>query len=422
MPAHRSLSAALMLFVAFGALQPSWVVAGELPRGPAVGDMELSPFYRWDAALPGRAGVMLRKEPASEQQEMTAAAEALRILHTSTDVRWRSGQVPVSGLLYLPRGRPPAGGWPLLAWAHGTLGIADVCAPSWTGVRARDASYMNRWLAAGFAVVATDYQGLGGPGPHPYLYWQAEGRSVLDSVRAALADRPGLISNQVLISGQSQGSGAALGAAKLAREYAPELKILGVIATGVNTTFPDGPVSLPRRNSANLFLSLASGGLRDGGPRVEDIVTPQGRQLLDRAREACTKEIGLLARELKAGALGDTLSISMDQLAAIRIPVTDMEMGPTGAPVLIGTGLSDATTTPILQYAAVSALCASGNTVVWKRYAGLGHDGAMHGSFDHSLAFARKLLGGETVASDCSDISQPGPPGALDPKAPFNLD
>jgi hypothetical protein len=424
MPFRRSLSAVLaaMLLMAFGALQPSSVAAGELPRGATAGDMDLSPFYRWDTPLPDKPGTLLRTEPMPDQREMTAAAKAMRILYTSTDVRWRSGQVPVSGILYLPKGRPPAGGWPLLAWGHGTLGIADICAPSWTGVRARDAVYMNRWLAAGFAVVATDYQGLGGPGPHPYLYWRAEGRSVLDSVRAALADRRSPISNRVLIAGQSQGSGAALGAAKLAHDYAPELKVLGVIATGVNVAFPDGPVALPPRESSNLFLSLASGGLRDGGPRIEDIVSPRGQRLLDRAREACTKEIGLLARELKAGSLGDALSISMDQLAAIRIPVTDMEMGPAGAPVMVGTGLSDATTTPMRQYAAVSALCASGNTVVWKRYAGLGHDGAMHGSLDDSLAFARKLLGGETAGSDCADISQPGPPGALDPKAPFNDD
>ncbi|MFN3514458.1 MAG: lipase family protein [Phenylobacterium sp.] len=384
--------------------------------------MDLSPFYRWETPLPDRPGAMLRSEAMPDQPEITAAAEGLRILHTSTDVRWRSGQVPVSGVLYLPKGRAPAGGWPLFAWAHGTLGIADVCAPSWTGLRARDATYLNRWLEAGFAVVATDYQGLGGPGPHPYLYWPAEGRSVLDSVRAALAEKPGLIANRVVIAGQSQGSGAALGAAKLAAEYAPELNISGVIATGVNVTFPDGPVSLPERNSANLFLSLASGGLRDDGPRIEDIVSPKGEQLLARAREACTKEIGLLARELKAGSLADALSISLDELAAVRIPVTQMDMEPIDAPVMVGTGLSDATTTPMLQYAAVSAMCVSGGTVGWRRYPGLGHDGAMHGSLDDSIAFARRALAGEAISSDCSALSPPGPPGALNPQAPFNED
>lgn len=421
MPQPRSLTA-LLAASTLGMLSATVAVAGELPSGPGAGDMALSPFYRWTAPLPARSGVLLRKEPMRDQAEMTAAAEALRILYTSTDVRWNSGQVPVSGLLYLPKGEAPAGGWPLVAWAHGTLGIADACAPSWTGVRARDATYMNRWLQAGFAVVATDYQGLGGPGPHPYLYWRAEGRSVLDAARAALADRPGAIANQVLIAGQSQGSGAALGATKLSQTYAPDLKVLGVVATGVNTTFPDGPVKLPPRNASNMFLSLASGGLKDGSPPIEDIVTPVGRQLLDVARRGCTKEIGLLARQLKAGALTDVLSISLDQLAAIRIPVTDMDQAPVGAPVMIGTGLSDATTTPMLQFAAASALCAGGNTVVWRRYEGLGHDGAMHGSLEDSVAFARKRLAGEAVASDCGKLVQPGPPGPLNPNAPFNED
>ena len=207
--------------------------ASPLPTGPAAGDQPLSPFYRWDAALPGRPGVLLRAEPQPAQPEIDAAAVSQRILYTSTDVRWNSGQVPVSGTLYLPAGTPPAGGWPLAAWAHGTLGVADSCAPSWALHKPRDGAYINRWLKAGFAVVATDYQGLGGPGPHPYLVWQAESRSVLDSVRAVLAAHPERIANAVVVTGQSQGSGPAIGSALIARDYAPELRLLGIVATGV---------------------------------------------------------------------------------------------------------------------------------------------------------------------------------------------
>ena len=184
-----------------------------LPVGPAAGDQVLSPFYRWDGVLPAQAGALLRDEAQPPQPEIDAASSARRILYTSTDVRWNSGLIPVSGTLYLPLGTPPAGGWPLAAWAHGTLGVADSCAPSWAMHKPRDAAYINRWLKAGFAVVATDYQGLGGPGPHPYLIWQAESRSVLDSARAALAARPGLIANAVIVTGQSQGSGPAIGSA-----------------------------------------------------------------------------------------------------------------------------------------------------------------------------------------------------------------
>lgn len=423
MPISQKLPAVIATcLMAFAALHPGSAVGGQLPTGPAAGDLDLSPFYRWTGSLPSKPGKLLREEPMPGQPEINADGKGLRILYTSEDARWRSGQVPVSGVLYLPKGSPPAGGWPLFAWAHGTLGIADVCAPSWTGFRARDATYINRWLEAGFAVVLTDYQGLGGPGPHPYLYWQAEGRSVLDSIRAARVGRTKLVSDKVVIGGQSQGSGAALGAARLAHSYAPEIKVVGVVATGLVSTFPDGPVSLPTRNSANLFLSLATGGLRDGAPPLVDILSPQGRQLLEIARQACTKEIGVKARQLKVGSLADSLSISLDELAAIRIPVTDMPMKPMGVPVLVGTGLADATTPPMRQYGAVAAMCAAGDKVSWFRYEGLGHDGALHGSFDQALAFARTGLRGAAAASSCAELSPPGPPGARNPAAPFNDD
>jgi hypothetical protein len=393
-----------------------------LPVGTVAGDMELSPFYRVTGELPMVPGTLLRQEAMPEQPEIDSAKEGLRILYTSTDVRWQSGQVPVSGTLYLPAGKTPAKGWPLMAWAHGTLGIADACAPSWTGFRVRDAAYINRWLRAGFAVVVTDYQGLGGPGPHPYLNWQAEGRSVLDSARAAIAAHPRQISNRVFISGQSQGSGASLGAAMLAREYAPGLNVLGAIATGLVSTFPGGPISVPVRNSSNMFLSFAAGGLRDDGPAIDEIVSDKGRQLLEAARSGCAREVTGLAKKLRVGDLSEALSISMERLEEIRIPVTDMPMKKIDMPLFVGTGLADATIAPVRQYAAVSALCASGNKVTWKVYEGHGHDGALHGSFDDALAFVRTALAKKAAASNCAQIVRPGPPGKRREDLPFNDD
>ncbi|MCR8959840.1 lipase family protein [Variovorax sp. S2] len=395
---------------------------GRLPIGPAAGDMALSPFYRVADLLPEAPGVLLREEPMPDQPEIDAAGESRRILYTSTDVRWQSGRIPVSGALHLPAGEVPAAGWPVVAWAHGTLGIADVCAPSWTGLRPRDARYINRWLKAGFAVVVTDYQGLGGPGPHPYLNWQAEGRSVLDSVRAAIAARPRQISNRVLLAGQSQGSGAAVGAARLAREYAPELNVLGAVATGLVSTFPAGPVSQPVRNSSNMFLAFAAGGLRDDGPRIDDIVSNKGHQLLEAARSGCTGDVMRLARRLRVADLGEALSISPERLAELRLPLTDMPMGNIGVPLFVGTGLADATITPVRQHAAVAALCAAGNNVTWSRYEGHGHDGALHGSFDDSLAFARAVLAKKKISSNCGEIAPPGAPGKRREDLPFNDD
>jgi hypothetical protein len=327
------------------------MAAGTLPVGPAAGDMALSAFYRWPEAMPALPGVLLRSESLPVQSRMPAAAQALRLLYSSSDERWHSGLVAVSGALYLPTGTPPAEGWPLLAWAHGTLGIADACAPSWTGLRDRDAAYLNRWLARGFAVVVTDYQGLGGPGPHPYTFWQAEGRSVLDSIRAARAIRPGLIANRTFLAGQSQGGGAALGATILATSYAPELPILGALLTAPNSTFPEGPISLPPRQSSTVFLALASGGLRDDGPRVEDILTTKGLQLLAVARQGCTRDIALESKALQISSFAELLTITPETLAGLRIPTTDMPQASIAFPLFIATGQADHTITPERQYA-----------------------------------------------------------------------
>src|SRR5207253_5946777 len=124
---------------------------------------------------------------------------SLRILYSSTDGIGNQARIAVSGTMYIPRGTMPAGGWPIVAWAHGTTGIADVCAPSWRGNGARDGEYLDAWLSHGFAVVATDYQGLGTPGVHPYLLWRSEGYSVLDAVRAALQRYSGQLRNEVIV-------------------------------------------------------------------------------------------------------------------------------------------------------------------------------------------------------------------------------
>lgn len=394
----------------------------ELPVGPDVGDMALSPFYRWSGPVPDTPGTLLKQEAMAGQEDMPAASAAIRILYSSRDERWGSGPIPVSGTLFLPAGEPPAGGWPLLAWAHGTLGIADSCAPSWAGFRSRDASYLNRWLAQGFAVVATDYQGLGGPGPHPYSYWQAEGRSVLDSIRAAQTVAPGALSGRTLLAGQSQGGGAALGAATLADTHARDLDIRGAVITGPNSTFPEGPIALPRRHSLTMFLGFATGALKDGAPPMEGILSLKGRTLLGVARQGCTGDIARKARELEVGSFEDLLAISPQELASLRVPTTDMPLSSIRFPLLIATGKADRTITPMEQYAVAAALCAAGNQVTWRLLEGMGHDGAMHGSLDEAFAFARARLDGRPVGSNCSDLQPPGPPGERDPQAPFNDD
>jgi hypothetical protein len=416
--------ATLMLLVALAAA-PSQARAEPLalPVGPQVGDQDISPFYRWTQTLPARPGVMLREEPMLAQTEIAGAGLAQRILYTSTDVRWHAGIVPVSGTLYLPKGEPPAGGWPLVAWAHGTLGVSDRCAPSWTGHKPRDATYIERWLENGFAVVATDYQGLGGPGPHPYLIWEAEGRSVLDGVRASLATYSGKLASKVFISGQSQGSGAALGATVIAPSYAPDVPLLATVATGLVSTFPNGPYHPPQATAIGspiyVSLMMLGGAIPDGAPSADAMATDKGKLLLKAAREACTTEMRAVARQ-EGIEIDNAYVEPIAKIEAGLTHVTDMSAVRLPVPVLLGTGLADSTLAPTRQFGAVSAVCAAGSDVVWKTYPGTTHNGGVNASFPDALSFFREVLEGRKPQSNCSSIAAPGAPGAPTPGIAFN--
>jgi len=385
-----------------------------LPVGPKVGDQDLSGFYRWSQALPESPGVVLRREAMLAQPEITSAGVAERILYTSTDLRWHAGIVPVSGTVYLPKGEPPAGGWPLVAWAHGTLGVSDSCAPSWTGHKPRDATYIQRWLENGFAVVATDYQGLGGAGPHPYLIWEAEGRSVLDSVRAALAAYRDKLASKVFVTGQSQGSGAAMGATVIAESYAPDVPLMATVATGLVSTFPDGPYKPPQTTAIAspiyTSLMLLGGSLPDGAPSADDLVSEKGKPVLKAARESCTPDMREVAR--KDGITAENVYVEpIDNVMARLSPITDMKAVRLKVPMLLGTGLADSTLVPTRQYAEVAALCAAGNDVVWKTYPGATHNGGLNAAFPDALAFFRGMLAGQKPQGNCAGIAEPGAPG-----------
>lgn len=387
--------------------------AGALPTGVAAGDRVLSPFYAWTGALPSRPGAMLRMESQPPQAEFTAAGVQQRILYTSTDARWRSGVLPVTGTLYMPKGEPPRGGWPVVAWAHGTLGVADACAPSWTGHRPRDATYLNRWLEQGFAVVATDFQGLGGPGPHPYTFWEAEGRSVLDSVRAAIAAYPGRIANEVVVTGQSQGSGSSIGASRLAPTYAPELRLRATIATGLLPSFPEArykaPESAPSPDGPVRFsmLRLVGGSIPDGGPPAESLVAAQAQPMLQMARETCVDDMRGYEQQhgLKAG---NAFTRDPAVLNALLLKTTEMSLARLPAPLFLGTGLADRTIPPRRQYAAAAALCQSGHPLVWKTYPGITHNGIVNAAFEDELRFVRSVFANATQPSNCALIAEPG--------------
>ena len=152
---------------------------------------------------------------------------AARVVYRSTS---GDGQpTVVSGSVFIPSGDPPDGGWPVIAYGHGTTGIDQSCAPSSSDSLLGYAQAVGVLVRRGFAVALADYQGVGTPGVHPYTDSRTAGLNMIDAVRALRATFR-YVSSRWGAFGGSQGGGAAWAAAEQASTYAPELKLVGAVA------------------------------------------------------------------------------------------------------------------------------------------------------------------------------------------------
>src|SRR5690606_2378075 len=106
------------------------------------------------------------------------------------------------------------------------------------GLEAGAMMIQDQVVEQGWAIVATDYTGLGTEDPHPYLIGEGEGRSVLDAIRAAQELADVNLAEETVVWGHSQGGHAALWTGQLAPTYAPDLEIVGVAALAPASNLP----------------------------------------------------------------------------------------------------------------------------------------------------------------------------------------
>lgn len=183
-----------------------------------------SPFYAPPATVPATPGTVIRSQPL---EYSVVGGKGYRFIYTSTDSTGRP--VAVSGRIFLPDAPAPPGGRKVLAWAHGTVGLGDQCAPS-RAITYEQTGWLEPALQRGWVAVATDYTGLGMPGPSSYLVGAQEARDVVNSVRAARAFPAAAAGRDWIVYGASQGGHSALWTAHLAASIAPELNLRAVAA------------------------------------------------------------------------------------------------------------------------------------------------------------------------------------------------
>ncbi|MET0860272.1 MAG: alpha/beta fold hydrolase, partial [Microbacterium sp.] len=144
-------------------------------------------------------------------------------------------------------------------------------------------------LDRGYAVVATDYVGMGTDGPDSYLVGITGGNAVLDAVRAAQAVPEANASDRVVLWGHSQGGQAVLFAAERAPQYAPELQIQAVAAAAPAANLTD----LMRAHLDDIsgvtigsYAFTAFASVYPDAP-LDGILTPQAQRIVPQMNELC---------------------------------------------------------------------------------------------------------------------------------------
>jgi pimeloyl-ACP methyl ester carboxylesterase len=388
--ARAALAAAAALCVVL-ALAAAPALATKVPTGPAG-----RAFYSPPASkLPGPHGSVIWARPI-HGGALPRGGQSWLVLYRSQAPSGKT--VATSGVVTIPSRQAPAGGYPVVSWAHGTTGIADSCAPSLAIAtpQALDYTYtkdlraeQTEWVREGFAVAQTDYQGLGTAGMHPYLIGVSEGRSVVDAALAARALSPHVGHRWVAI-GHSQGGHATLWAAALGPHYAPTMKLEGAL--------PLAPASHIRTQAQALSQidSNSFGGL----PALIAAHIDYRTALSDRAialypqiEQVCLGKLG--AQDSWGGLpLDQIFRDGYDTTPVLdEVGRNDPENLTIRVPLLIAQGKADTTVFPNFTDDTVQSLESRGTKITYDTYDGINHTEVVQASRKDADAFIDRLLG-----------------------------
>lgn len=354
-------------------------------------------LYPVPSPLPhAKPGTIISSQPFTGGSALGKAAQNTLILYHTVSAT--GADVAVSGVISIPKGAAPATGWPVISWAHGTTGNAPQCAPSRLHRPEIEQRFLNEWLAAGYAVAQTDYEGEGTPGLHPYFANAAAAHDTIDIVRAARALDP-RIGRRWLVMGHSEGGTAALFAAALAPSWAPDLQLLGAVSYAPATDITDalGQAMVSHRPMMGLPLTMMMvEGIASTDPSVDlkQILSARGLAMLPGLQQACAGDLMRSpswnaippASLFQANAPIDRLARDFAKNEPLNLPIR--------VPLLLEQGTSDEMVSPGLAGALSSNLRATGVDVTFDTVEGATHDSVMQRSFNRVKEWVARRFGG----------------------------
>lgn len=360
-------------------------------------------------------GTLVTQSQAGSATVLSSAKSTQLITYVSTSAAGEP--ILVSGTVSVPKTAAPEGGYPVISWAHGTTGYADICAPSNDTADGPVHDYLagidtvlDSWVAEGYAVVQTDYEGLGTPGGHAYMNGTSASNTVVDIVRAA-RQLDGDIGKNWAVMGHSQGGAAVLSTAALGPKRAPELSLKAAVSIAPG---PGGQIMVnvvknieTAKNPAEAaaaapFLPVLVLGAQAADPKIdpEGILSDAALPMLTTARTGCLAQI----RTMKVPPPGQVfrqgadLTPFYDYLATQDTPKADLQV-----PTMIAQGTEDKTVVPRITDLLVKQLCAEVSVPLdYKVYPGQDHRGSVAASTDDARTFLSAAFAGKKPAGNCS--------------------
>jgi pimeloyl-ACP methyl ester carboxylesterase len=344
---------------------------------------------------PGEPGDVIAVQAV---EGLDVEATVLRVLYHSESIA--GDDIAVSGIIAVPTTPAPAGGRVVLSWAHGTTGIADECAPS-KDPAGQSVELIAPFLERGMVFAATDYEGLGTPGRHPYIAGVSEGRGVLDIVRAAraLGDQVAA-SNEAVIWGHSQGGHAALFANQIAPEWAPELQIVGTVAGAPPSQLTLIAAAL-KNSPYRFYLGMVAAGWEAAYPDADpaDVLTPLGVEQLAKVDTGCGAELATAWNDVPYDDLVKADPATVEPWATLLVE-NDPGFVVGESPVLIIHGEQDEQIPLVSSKLLLDRMCGIGQVVERRTYPG-SHAGVIAPSLPDMLSWIDGRLAGDAAPNSC---------------------
>jgi pimeloyl-ACP methyl ester carboxylesterase len=317
-----------------------------------------------------------------------------RVMYTSESVLDK--KVAVTGLVIVPRTPPPAGGYPVVSWGHGTNGMAESCAPSLDPSQAVPET--NQLLDQGFEVTASDYQGEGTPGLLPYIVGVSAARNTIDIVRAARHLAAAHASDNYVVWGHSEGGQTAMFTLEIGPSYAPEIHMKGVVAGAPPSQF-SLVYDFLKTSPFRYYLFMVAGAYNSAyGSRrapVSEVLTPLGVSLLPDLEKGCADYLaGVIDRyNITQIAKGNPFDVpAWRTLLAANDPESFDTASPV--PLLMIQGGADEQIPVISTQILAQHLCGVGQDLERWIYPGQSHAGVIAPSFGDMVHWIKDRFAG----------------------------